>query len=157
MREEYGVHGAWALRFSLKSHSSSPEDVLAPPKQTRGRPPENSRKSLFEEEARAAGRSEEDEDLLHVALDVLDLLSDDVEADGLGDGSALADGDDITGLDSEGGRAVGGHGLMALLESVVLLDVVQVVTADDHGAGHFGRDHDAPINSSSQQSALDNY
>ena len=48
-------------------------------------------------------RSEENEDLLDVALDVLDLLADDVEADGLGEGAALADGHDITGLDTEGG------------------------------------------------------
>lgn len=40
-------------------------------------------------------RSEEDEDLLDVAFDVLGLLADDVEAHGLGEGSALADSDDV--------------------------------------------------------------
>jgi hypothetical protein len=34
---------------------------------------------------------------------------------------------------------------VALLESVVLLDVVQVITADDDGAGHLSRDNDTPI------------
>ena len=86
--------------------------------------------------------SEEDEDLLDVTLDVLDLLADDVEAHGLGEGAALADSDHVTDLDAEGGRAVHGDVLMALLESVVLLDVVQVIAADDDRAGHFvGDDH----------------
>ena len=47
--------------------------------------------------------SEEHEDLLDVTFDVLDLLADDVEADGLGEGAALADSHDITDLDTEGG------------------------------------------------------
>jgi len=50
--------------------------------------------------------SEEDEDFLDVTLDVLDLLADDVETHSLGERAALADGDDITGLDTEGGGAV---------------------------------------------------
>ena len=37
-----------------------------------------------------------------------------------------------------------GQGLVALLEPVVLSNVMEVVTSDDNRAGHFGRDHDAP-------------
>ena len=91
-------------------------------------------------------RSEEDEDLLDVTFNVLDLLTDDVEADGLGEGSALTDGNDITSADAESGGAVSGDGLMALLESVVLLDVVEVVTTDDDGVLHLVGDNHTPIN-----------
>ena len=92
-------------------------------------------------------RSEENEDLLDVALNVLDLLADDVEADGLAEGAALADSDDVTGHNTEGGGAVHGHVLVALLEPVVLLDVMQVVTAEDDGSGHLVRENDAPVKS----------
>ena len=91
-----------------------------------------------------ARRSEEDEDLLDVTLDVLHLLADDVEADGLREGAALADGHDITGGDTEGGGAVSRDSVMALLEPVILLDVVQVIAADDDGSLHFSRDDNAP-------------
>ena len=50
--------------------------------------------------------SEENEDLLDVSFNVLDLLSDNVEADSLGEWSALADSDDITGVETEGWGAV---------------------------------------------------
>ena len=89
-------------------------------------------------------RSEEDEDLLDVTFNVLDLLADDVEAHGLGEGTALADGHDITDADAEGGRAVGRDGSVALLKTVVLLDEVEVVAADDNRVLHFGGDDDAP-------------
>mgnify|MGYP000119624175 FL=1 len=75
---------------------------------------------------------------------MLDFLADDVEADGLGDGSALANGHDITGLDTESGGAMGRHSLMALLEPVVLLDVMQVIASDNDGPRHFGGDDNAP-------------
>ena len=54
----------------------------------------------------SSNHSEENENLLDVTLDVLNLLANDIEADGLGKGTALADSHDITGLDTEGGRAV---------------------------------------------------
>jgi hypothetical protein len=50
--------------------------------------------------------------------------SDDVESDGLGERSALTDGDDVADLDSERRRAVGGEVLVSLLVSGVLGDVV---------------------------------
>jgi len=46
--------------------------------------------------------SEENEDLLDVAINVLYLLADDVEADGLRKRAALSDGHDITSFDAEG-------------------------------------------------------
>lgn len=62
---------------------------------------------------------------------------DNVEADGLGEGSALADGHDVTLLNTgEGGGAVSGQVLVSLLESVVLLDVMQVVSSDNDGSSH---------------------
>ena len=75
---------------------------------------------------------------------MLDLLADDVEADGLGEGPALADRDDVADADAEGGRAVGVHSSVALLETVVLLDEVEVVAADHDRVLHLGRDDDAP-------------
>ena len=88
--------------------------------------------------------SEENEDFLDVAFDELNFLAEDVEADGLAEGSALSDGHDVTGLDTEGGRAVNGHSLMALLEPVVLLDVMEVIASDDDGSGHFAVDDNTP-------------
>lgn len=89
-------------------------------------------------------RSEEDEDFTYIALDVLLFLSDHVKADGLGEGSALTDSHDVTDLDAECGGTVGGERFMALFESVVLLDVVQVIASDDDSSLHLGRNHDAP-------------
>jgi len=86
-------------------------------------------------------RSEEDEGLLDVTFNALHLLSDHVELHGLGEGTALSDGNDITDLEAESGGAVSGDGLMALLEPVVLAHVVEVVTTDDDVSVHFGRDH----------------
>ena len=79
---------------------------------------------------------------------MLDLLANDVEAHGLGEGTALADGHDITDSDAEGGRAVDRDGSVALLKTVVLLDEVEVVAADDNRVLHLGGDDDAPIETS---------
>ena len=73
---------------------------------------------------------------------MLDFLADDVEADGLGQGSALADGYDVTDSKSEGWGAVGGDGLVALFEPIVLNDVVEVVATNDNGVFHLVRDDD---------------
>ena len=40
---------------------------------------------------------------------------------------------------------MGGDGLVALFESVVLDDVVEVVATDDNGVLHLVGDNDAPI------------
>lgn len=74
--------------------------------------------------------------LASVAL-ALDLQ--DIEADSLGQGTAFTDSDNITNLDAnEGRRAVSSQVLVSLFVTVVLLDVVQVFTADDDGALHLG-------------------
>ena len=91
-----------------------------------------------------AWHSEENEDLLDVAFDVLDLLADDVEADSLREGAALTNSHDITDLDTEGRRAMGRHSLMALLEPVILLDVMKVIPSDDDSPRHFSRDDNTP-------------
>ena len=50
---------------------------------------------------------------------------------------ALANSHQVADLNvSEAGRHVDGHVLVALLEPVVLLDVVKVVAADHHGVLH---------------------
>jgi hypothetical protein len=89
-------------------------------------------------------RSEEDESLLDVTFNALDLLSNNVEANSLGKGTALTDGDDITHLESEGRGAMSGDGLVALLESVVLAHIVEVVASHNDVSVHAGRDHDTP-------------
>ncbi len=90
--------------------------------------------------------SEEAELLLSALGLLLGVELDDVEADSLGERSALADGDDValrhTG---ESGGAVSGEVLVSLLESVVLLDVVEVVSSDDDGSLHLGRNDNTPI------------
>ena len=83
---------------------------------------------------------------------MLDFLADNVEANSLGKRSALADSNDISDSEAESGGAVSRDGLVALLESVVLLDKVQVVTADNNGVLHLGRDDDTPIQSQIQRS-----
>ncbi len=80
---------------------------------------------------------------------MLDLLADNVEADSLGDRAALANSHDITGLDTESGGAVNGDVLVTLLESVVLLDVMEVITSDDDSSCHLGGDNDTPMESRS--------
>jgi len=91
-----------------------------------------------------AGCSEENEDLSDVTFNVLDFLADNVEANSLGKRSALADSDNITDSEAESGGAVGSNGLVALLEPVVLLDVMEVVAADDDGVLHLGGNDDTP-------------
>jgi hypothetical protein len=88
----------------------------------------------------------ESEGLLATAGLLLGVELDNVEADGLGERSALANGHDVTLLNTgEGGRAVSGDVLVSLLESVVLLDVVQVVSSHNDGSLHLSRNDDAPI------------
>jgi hypothetical protein len=82
--------------------------------------------------------SEEDEDLLDIAFNVLDLLTDHVEADGLGDGAALADSDNITGTDTESRGDVSSDSVMALFKTVVLLDVMEEITTDNKSVLHLG-------------------
>jgi len=76
---------------------------------------------------------------------VLDLFAENIEANSLGEGTALADSDDITDGDTESRRAVNGDLVVTFLESSVLGQVVQVIASDDQGPGHFAsRDDDTP-------------
>lgn len=61
-----------------------------------------------------------------------------VESDGLGEGSALANGDLVTLLNTESGRDVGGEVLVSLLVTRVLRNEVQVLSSDDNGSVHLG-------------------
>ena len=88
--------------------------------------------------------SEEYEDFLNVTLNVLDFLSDNIEANGLWEWSALSDSDDISDWETESWGAVTWNSLMALLKSVILLNVMKEVTSDDNGVLHFSGDHDTP-------------
>jgi hypothetical protein len=89
--------------------------------------------------------SEENEDFPDVTFDMLDLFAENVEADSLGEGTALADSDDITDGDTESRRAVDGDLVVAFLESSVLGEVVQVIASNNEGPGHFAsRDDNTP-------------
>jgi len=71
------------------------------------------------------------EDLLDVEGSVGGgFMGNDIEAYGFGEGTALSDGDDISLLHLEGGRAVHLVVLVAFLIAAVLGNVVDVVTAD---------------------------
>jgi len=85
-----------------------------------------------------AALSEENENLFDVTVNVLDFLADNVEANSLGKRSALADGNNISDFEAESWGAVSRDGPVALLEPVVLLDVVKVITADDDSVLHLG-------------------
>lgn len=67
----------------------------------------------------------------------------DVESDGLGKRSALADGDDVTLTNVlEGRGAVNRHVLVLLGETTVLGEVLKVIPSDNKGSLHLvGDDH----------------
>ena len=88
--------------------------------------------------------SEKYEDFLDVTVDVLDFLSDNVESNGLGKGSALTYSHDITWSKSESWGAVNSDSVMSLLKSVVLFDIMQVITSNDNGSIHFSWYNDTP-------------
>ncbi len=60
--------------------------------------------------------------------------------DGLSEGSALSDSDDITFLDSETRRAVSNEVSVSLFISIVLFDIVEIVSSDNDGIFHLVRD-----------------
>lgn len=59
--------------------------------------------------------------------------TENVESNGLGEGSALADDDLVTGLDTESGGDVRGEVLVALLVTGVLGHEVEVLATNDEG------------------------
>lgn len=64
--------------------------------------------------------------------------SKDVEANGLGKRTALTNSDNITLGDTESRGNVGGEVLVSLLVTVVLGDVVEVLTSENDGTVHLG-------------------
>lgn len=64
---------------------------------------------------------------------------DDVESDGLGEGTALTNNDGITLRNAESGRDVSSKSLVTLLVTVVLGEEVEVVTTKDNSALHLVR------------------
>lgn len=70
----------------------------------------------------------------------------DVESNGLGDWSTLTNGNDVTDLNTESWGNVNWDVLVSLLVSVVLWNVVQVVSSDDDGTVHLGGDNDTSQN-----------
>ena len=96
--------------------------------------------------ASSAWRSEEGEGFLASTSLLLGVNLDNVEADCLGERSALANGNDVTLLNTgESGGTVSSDVLVSLLESVVLLDVVEVISSYNDGSLHLGRNDDSPI------------
>ena len=78
-------------------------------------------------------------ELLLLALSGTAGNSKNVESDGLGERTALTNGDNITLRDTESRRDVGSKVLVALLVTVVLGNVVKVFTSQDNGTVHLGR------------------
>ena len=55
----------------------------------------------------------------------------------------MTNGNDITDLDSrESWGDVSGHVSMSFLESVILLDVMEVISSQDNSSGHFVGEYD---------------
>lgn len=71
------------------------------------------------------------------------LVCNNVEPDGLTEGTALSDGDNISFLGGKGRRAVSSNVLMTLFETTVLDNVVKVIPADNKGVLHLGGDDNA--------------
>ena len=87
--------------------------------------------------------SEHDKSLSNVTFDSLLLNSDDVESHGLGEWSALTNGDNITGSgSSEAWGAMSWEVVMSLFESIVFLDIMKVISSENDGSAHFsGKDN----------------
>ncbi len=93
---------------------------------------------------RDLSHSEEHKDLSDIAFDSLLLLSEDVESHGLGERSALTNGHNVSFEDSESGAGVAMDSVMAFLESVVLLDVMEIISPDHNGSLHLVGDDNSP-------------
>jgi hypothetical protein len=90
------------------------------------------------------GCCSEEEELLFDGSDNLvgnDLES--IESDGLWNGSALSCNEDVTFLNAEAGGDVDGNVSVSLLVSVVLADVVEIVSSYDNGLVHLGGDNES--------------
>jgi hypothetical protein len=89
-------------------------------------------------------KSEEVELFSGIPDDIVGLDLENVESDGLGKGSALSRNHDVAFLDGEAGRGVARDVLVSFLETFVFGHVVQVVSPDDAGLVHLGRNNHPP-------------
>lgn len=79
--------------------------------------------------------------LFNRSEDLVGLDSEDVESDGFGKGSALTDGDDISFVNSlESGGAVSRDVSVSLLVSLILSNIVEIISSDDDSSVHLGAD-----------------
>merc|ERR1719188_1350333 len=108
------------LRHRLQKHARSPKPLLPP-----------------------TDRSEKPELLAGSAEDLVLLHLEHVEADRLAQRPALAHGQNIALLHVEGRGAVRGQVGVALLKTVELLDVVEIVAPDNDSPLHLARDRHA--------------
>ena len=94
--------------------------------------------------------SEHDEGLSDVTLHKLLLDSEHVESDGLAEWSALTYGDDVSNLSScECWAEMCWQVVMSLLKSVILLDVMEVISSQNDSSLHLVRQYDTFKDSSS--------
>merc|ERR1719453_2966934 len=94
--------------------------------------------------------SEHDKGLSDVTLHKLLLDSEHVESDSLADWSALTYGDDVTnGCSCEGWAQMCWQVVMSLFKSVVLFDVMEVISSQNHSSLHLVRQYDTLEDSSS--------
>jgi hypothetical protein len=89
-----------------------------------------------------------DAETLFSGDDALRFMCDDVESHGLGEGTALSDGDDVAFLDGEAWRTVHGDVLVAFFETTVFGNVMQIVPSNDDGSLHLGGDDESLEDSS---------
>lgn len=88
-------------------------------------------------------QSEEHELFSNIADNVVGDDFQNVEVHSFAESFALPDDDDITFLNAEGGRAVDWNISVPLFVSVVLGNIMKVISADDDSPLHFGGDDDA--------------
>lgn len=81
------------------------------------------------------------------------LVSNNIEADRLAEWTALSNSNYVTILHVEGRRAVHCNVLVPLLETSVLGNVVQVVSANDNGTLHLGGDNQSLENATTNRDA----
>ena len=83
---------------------------------------------------------------------MLFLDSENVVSNGLGDWSALSDGEDISDSNSlESWGKMGRKVVMSLLESVIFLDIMEVISSQDDSSSHLGGKDDTFTDSSSDR------
>ena len=75
----------------------------------------------------------------------------DVESDGFRQWTTLTNGHDIPFFDTEARGTVGSNVAMAFFKTSVLLDVMQIITSNNNGVFHFGRQHHTFQNTSTNR------